>query len=114
VPEFSLLAIVKAVTKELSKLGIKDYRGLSLINKKRRDADKYNESIRGQLNEFQEQIELKVQILDSNRTELLNLKKTIKRLEDEKAGLQSDLRQCKKKLRKPKRTTKPMVIPTSK
>lgn len=57
IPEFSLLAIVKAVTKELSRLGIKNYRDLSSINKKRREADNYAESKREQLDEMQQQID---------------------------------------------------------
>jgi hypothetical protein len=93
-PEFSLLAIVKAITEELSRLGIKDYHKLSSINKTKREADKYAESIRGQLNEMQQQIELKDERLKSNNIELLDLKNTINHLEAEKEKLLINLKKC--------------------
>lgn len=94
-PEFSLLAIIKAVTKELNKLGIKDYHAISAIKKIRQDADKYDTSIRGQLNEMQQQLTFKDNILKSNNTEISNQSETIKRIKAEKEKLLSDLKKCK-------------------
>ena len=111
-PEFSLLAIVKAITEELSRLGIKDYHKLSSINKTKREADKYAESIRGQLNEMQQQIELKDERLKSNNIELLDLKESVNRLKIDKEKLQEKLRVCNSKnKRTSKRVIKPMRIP---
>lgn len=93
-PEFSLLAIVKSITEELSRLGIKNYRDLSSINKKRRDTDKYAESINSQLTEMQKQLEFKDELLKNKNSELCKFNETVKLLEANKLKLQEKLRVC--------------------